>query len=111
MSDPTRAPYLPAIYERFRADFPDIARAYDALSDATHRSGPLDDRARRLVKLGIAVGAEAEGAVRSQVRKARGEGITREEIEQAVMLGITTVGFPVTIAALKWAREVFEAEL
>jgi alkylhydroperoxidase/carboxymuconolactone decarboxylase family protein YurZ len=101
--------YLPEIYEQFRADFPEVARAYDALSGSLHEAGPLDQRTRRLVKLGIAVGAEAEGAVRSHVRKALDEGISRQEIEQVVILGLTTAGFPTTIAALKWTREVIQS--
>jgi alkylhydroperoxidase/carboxymuconolactone decarboxylase family protein YurZ len=109
MIDREEAGYLPAIYERVRADFPEAMRAYEALSDALHTAGPLPDRERRLVKLALAVGAEAEGAVRSQVRKALGEGIARQEIEHAIVLGVTTVGFPATVAALGWAREVFEA--
>lgn len=110
MSAQMGAPYLPAIYEHFRADFPEVTAAYDALSDAAHRSGPLDGRTRRLVKLGIAVGAEAEGAVRSHLRKALAEGFSRAEVEHAIVLGLPTVGLATTIAALKWAREVVEAQ-
>lgn len=102
-------PYLPEIYEQFRRDYPDLAAAYDGLSSQVHDLGPLDARARRLVKLGIAVGAQSEGAVRSQVRKALAEGMTTPEIEQAILLSLTTVGFPAMIAALQWAREVFQA--
>jgi alkylhydroperoxidase/carboxymuconolactone decarboxylase family protein YurZ len=102
-------PYVPAIYARLRADYPGAMRAYDALSDALHTAGPLGDRDRRLVKLALAVGAEAEGAVRSHVRKALDDGITPAEVEHAVVLGITTIGLPSTVAALDWAREVFEA--
>ena len=101
--------YVPAIYARLRADYPEAMRAYDALSDALHTAGPLGDRDRRLVKLALAVGAGAEGAVRSHVRKALDEGMSRAELEHAVLLGVTTTGLPATVAALGWAREVFEA--
>ena len=101
--------YLPEIYEQFRTDFPNVARSYDDLSGALHEAGPLDQRTRRLVKLAVAIGAEAEGAVRSHVRKALDEGISRPEVEHAILLSLTTAGFPAMVAALKWAREVFEA--
>jgi len=101
--------YLPAIYEQFRRDYPDIASAYADLSGKLHDSGPLDPRTRRLVKLAVAVGAESEGAVRSHVRKALAEGFSVAEIEHAILLSLTTAGFPVMIAALKWAREVLQA--
>ena len=102
----TAVDYLPEIYEQFRRDYPELASAYDGLSAKLHEAGPLDARTRRLVKLGIAVGAESEGAVRSHVRKALKEGLTPAEIEHAILLGLTTAGFPAMIAALKWAREV-----
>jgi alkylhydroperoxidase/carboxymuconolactone decarboxylase family protein YurZ len=101
--------YLPEIYEQFRRDFPQVADAYDELSGTIHDAGPLDARTRRLVKLSVAVGASAEGAVRSHVRKALDEGVTPAEIEHAILLGLTVAGFPTMIAALKWAREVLSA--
>jgi 4-carboxymuconolactone decarboxylase len=102
--------HIPEIYEDFRRDYPDLSAAYDALASSLHEAGPLDQKTRRLVKLGIAVGTESEGAVRSHVRKALGEGISRAEIEQTILLGLTTAGFPRMIAALKWAREVIGAQ-
>jgi alkylhydroperoxidase/carboxymuconolactone decarboxylase family protein YurZ len=101
--------YLPEIFEQFRRDFPEIAAAYRELSGTLHDAGPLDQKTRRLAKLAISVGCESEGAVRSHVRKALDEGVSRAEIEHVVMLGLTTAGFPATIAALKWTREVFGA--
>ena len=74
--------YLPDVYVRFREHYPDVARALDGLGEATEAAGGLDARTQRLVKLGIAIGALAEGAVRSSVRKARTIGITDDEIRQ-----------------------------
>ena len=76
---------IPEIFEEFTRDFPDAAEAFQQLGDALHSSGPLDARARRLVKLGIAVGTSSEGGVRSQVRKALAEGFSRAEIEHAIL--------------------------
>ncbi|MFN8523915.1 MAG: carboxymuconolactone decarboxylase family protein [Chloroflexota bacterium] len=101
--------YVPAIFEDFRHDFPQVAAAYRELVIALHEAGPLDRRSRRLVKLATAVGRGAEGAVRSHVRQGMDEGITRAEIEHAIIQSVPIVGLPSTIAALKWAREVFAA--
>lgn len=101
--------YLPDIYVSFRDRYPDVARAHDGLGATLDGAGPLDARSRRLVKLGIAIGSLAEGAVRSNVRKALAEGATPDEIRHVVVLAITTTGFPASIAALRWVDEVLEA--
>ena len=99
--------YLPDIYQSFRADFPHVAQAQDAFAQSVADAGPLNERTRRLVKLGIAVGAVAEGAVRSAARKALEGGASEAELEQVTLLAISTRGFPSAIAALGWVREVF----
>ncbi|MAG35786.1 MAG: hypothetical protein CL878_06025 [Dehalococcoidia bacterium] len=101
--------YLPDIYQQFRKDFPEVNAAHEALSTKLHEEGPLDQRSRRLVKLGLAVGSQSQGAVRSHVRRALDEEFTPAEIEHAIVLGLTSVGFPAMIAALQWARDVFAA--
>jgi 4-carboxymuconolactone decarboxylase len=108
-TEETERDYLPDIFEQFRRDYPELSKAYDDLSSRMHDVGPLDPRTRRLVKLGAAIGVESQGAVRSHVRKALNEGMSPQEIEHAILLSLTTVGFPAMIAALKWARQVIDA--
>lgn len=102
--------YLPDIYLEFRERFPSVAAAQDQLAAEVDRAGPLDERTARIVKLALAVGALSEGAVRSNVRKALAKGVAQEEIEHVMMLALTTKGFPATIAAWQWAREVLDRE-
>jgi alkylhydroperoxidase/carboxymuconolactone decarboxylase family protein YurZ len=101
--------HLPGIYVRFRDDYPAVAAALDGLGEAADGAGPLDDRTARLVKLGLAVGAVAEGAVKSNARKARAAGATAEEVRQVAILAITTCGFPTAIAGIGWIDEVLSA--
>ena len=98
--------HLPQIYLSFRERYPDVARALDSLGRATESAGPLDEKTQRLVKLGLAIGSLAEGAVRSNVRKALDAGDTPEEIRHVAVLAITTRGFPTAIAGLRWTEEV-----
>jgi len=100
--------HLPDIYIAFRERFPDVATAQDELAAMIDQSGPLDERTSRLVKLGIAVGSLAEGAVRSNVRKAVAAGASAAEIEQVMLLALTTRGFPAVVAAWQWAKEVLD---
>ena len=102
--------YLPEIYQQFERRFPEVKGAFDSLGEAEHSAGPLGEKERRLVKLGIAVGAESEGAVRSHVRKLLGIGASQEEILHTIVLALTTIGFPATNAALSWAEEVLAEE-
>lgn len=100
--------YLPDIYKEFKQQFPEIAKAYDELAVKCHGWGPLDEKTRRLIKLGVAMGLSSEGGVRSHARRALEEGITSDELRHAVILAFTTAGFPTMIAAMKWVGEVIE---
>ena len=48
--------YLPEVYQQFERRYPRVKEAFDALGAAEHEAGPLGERERRLIKLGIAVG-------------------------------------------------------
>jgi 4-carboxymuconolactone decarboxylase len=101
--------HLPDVYLGFREDYPAVAAALDGLGEAVDTAGPLDERSARLVKLGLAVGALAEGAVKSNARKALAAGASAAEIRQVGMLAITTCGFPSAIAGIGWIDEVLQA--
>jgi len=100
--------YLPNIYKEFQQQFPEITKAYDELALKCHGWGPLNEKTRRLIKLGIAIGLSSEGGVRSHARQALAEGVTTNELRHAVLLAFTTAGFPTMIAAMKWVDEVIQ---
>lgn len=88
--------------------YPKIWQAYDRLGGSVHDAGPLAKKNRELVKLGMAIGARLEGAVHSHARRALQEGAKSDEIYHVVLLGLTTLGFPTTIAALTWVKDEME---
>ena len=102
--------YLPKTYENFSDKFSEIMKDYQKLGKSCRETGPLDLKCQDLVKLGIAIGANSRGAVMSSVRKALVSGSTPEEITHAVLLSLTTTGFPNMIAALGWVDEVLDKE-
>ena len=61
-----------------------------------------------LVKHGAITQPQLESALRSHVRRALEHGATVVEIEQAILLGMNTCGFPRTVAAWSWAWEQIE---
>src|SRR4030066_1345742 len=93
---------IPKRFQKFTEDYPQVAKAYEELGDAVHRAGPLDEKTRALVKLGISTGARLEGAVHSHARKALAAGVTPEEMKHAVILALPTIGLPSMMAALSW---------
>jgi alkylhydroperoxidase/carboxymuconolactone decarboxylase family protein YurZ len=102
-------PKPPQAFEDFNRRFPKLGQAWDLLTEAG-REGPLDDRAERLVKLAVAVGALREGAVRANVRKALAAGVTLAEVEQVIALAAPTIGMPSAVAVFTWVQDVLAKE-
>lgn len=102
--------YLPEIYSSFRGRFPELTQHLDALAESAN-AGPLDERTSRLIKLGIAIGAMAEGAVRSNARRALDAGATAEELLHVVALTVTTRGFPAAVASYSWIEDVLSSAI
>ena len=102
--------YLPKPYEHFADRFPEVLKDYKQLGISTREAGPLSQKDQDLVKLGIAIGAASRGAVMSHTRKALASGATSEEIMHAVLLSLTTTGFPNMIAAMGWVEEVLKKQ-
>lgn len=94
----------PPAFRQFSVDYPAVHQAYERLAKAAHEAGPLDGRTRHLVKLAIAVGARLEGSVRSHVWQAREAGISEGELDHVILLGLTTIGLPSTVAARTWMK-------
>jgi 4-carboxymuconolactone decarboxylase len=105
--DAAQKPKLPGTYQQIVERFPQLAAAHETMSDAVESLGALDTKTMSLIKIGISLGAGLESAVRSHVRRAREAGASELEIEQAIFLGMTTVGFPRTVAAWSWAQTQF----
>jgi 4-carboxymuconolactone decarboxylase len=106
--NPADGAKLPGTYKAFITKFPALGDTHEAIAKAVAAAGPLDARTCELIKIGISLGAELDSAVRSHVRKAMQAGASEAEIEQAVLLGMNTVGFPRTVAAWSWARTQIE---
>jgi alkylhydroperoxidase/carboxymuconolactone decarboxylase family protein YurZ len=101
---------LPPLLQVVVEKYPDVWDAYSRLGEACGEAGPLDERTLRLVKLGIAVGAQLQGAVHSHARRARKLGLSEAELEQVALLAVTTLGWPAAMAALSWIQDVLHSE-
>jgi alkylhydroperoxidase/carboxymuconolactone decarboxylase family protein YurZ len=102
--------YMPEIFETLREQYPEIVDTYQKVGELCANAGPIDDKNRHLVQLGIAVGCSSRGAVRSHARRALEAGATEKEIVQAVLLAMPIIGFPATVGAYDWIRSIVDEE-
>lgn len=99
---------LPPPAERLKKDYAEVWKAFTQLGSRCHEAGPLDVKARRLVKVALALAAGLEGATHSAVRAALAEGLAPAEIRHVAVLAITTLGLPTAERAMTWIGDVIE---
>src|SRR5439155_2205731 len=63
------ASQIPSSYKKMKTSQRAIMEAYEKLGEACTEAGPLTDRERALVKIGLSVGARLEGGLHYHVRK------------------------------------------
>lgn len=97
---------LPSSVQNLRKSYPAVWKHFEQLGEACHEAGPLDERTRRIAKVAIAAAAQTEGGVHSAVRNARAAGVSANQVRHAILLTLTTIGFPRAMAALSWAEDV-----
>ena len=78
---------LPRSYQRFQDQFPHLWKAFDHLGATAAEAGPLENKCRELIKLGMAAARQSESAVKSHTHRALKAGPTTDEIQHSVLLG------------------------
>jgi len=101
---------FPKHYSKTMADYPGLRQALEALGVALRKEGPIDAKTTQLIELAAAATIRSEGAVHSHVKRALEAGATPEEIRHAVVLLVSTIGFPTVAAALSWVDDVLKKE-
>ncbi len=109
-TNPEAPEKVPQTFKDFIRKFPELGAAHEQVAQAVDKAGPLDPKTCALIKMGICMGAGLESAFRSHVRRALAHGATVQEIEQAVLLAMNTVGFPRTVAAWQWAWQQMQRD-
>ncbi len=95
-------------YEGVAASYPEVIAAVDKLGETVRGVGPVDEKTSLLIQLAAAAAIGSEGSVHSHTRRARQAGATPEEIYHAILLLISTIGFPRAMAAITWSRDILE---
>lgn len=96
---------VPELYGDFRDQFPKIVEMNEALGRYIHEEGgPLDEKVRALIKVGITAASHHQTALSTQLARAREAGASEEEILHALLLVIPTCGFPTFMEAYREYR-------
>jgi 4-carboxymuconolactone decarboxylase len=96
--------------ELFRL-FPEAMAALENLGSTIRRSGPIDEKTIHLIQLAGAAAVQSEGSVHSHTRsRALEVGVTREEIYHALLLLVSTIGFPKVTAAFSWSKDILDKQ-
>jgi len=83
------------LFVEFKDEFPEIYQRNEALGEYIHQhGGPLDEKTRWLIKVGIAAAHHRQNALGTHIAKARAAGASEAEILHALFLVIPTCGFP-----------------
>lgn len=95
-------------YQYLRTSFPEVMAAVENLGTTIRETGPLDKKTTELIQLAVAASAQSVGSVHSHTRRALAAGASVAEIEHALLVLISTIGFPKVAAALSWIQETVE---
>ena len=95
-------------YARLKDTYPDFIEAVETLGTVAKRNGPISEKDAQLIQLAAAAAIRSEGAVHSHARRAIEAGATSAEVYHALIVLVSTIGFPTVVAALSWAEDVVE---
>ena len=98
----------PKFYQKMQNEYQDVMQVVDQLGKTTKAAGPLDDKQTQLIQLGAAAALRSEGSVHSHVRRALDAGASAQEIRHALIVLISTIGYPNVAAAMSWADDILE---
>jgi 4-carboxymuconolactone decarboxylase len=99
---------VPKHYHRLQKRFPEVLDAVENLGSTIRTAGPLDGKTAELIQLGVAASSGSTGAVHSHARRALQAGATEDELQHALLLLISTIGFPKVAAALEWIQKTLD---
>ena len=97
-------------YQYISGRYPELIGAVEELGATIRKTGPLDEKSSHLIQLAAAAAAKSEGSVHSHTRRALKAGASPEEIYHALLLLISTIGFPQAMAAISWSRDILEEQ-
>ena len=84
-----------------------VFKAFMEMDNATYVDGALSKKSKELIAVGISVIINCESCMEWHIREAARDGATKEEVLEAVEVGIEMGGGPATVFA-RFALEVMD---
>lgn len=100
----------PKQYQNIKKKYAKVHEAVNNLGKTIKKAGPLNRKTAELIQLAAAAAIRSEGSVHSHARRAMQAGATKKELNHAVLLLTSTIGFPTVSAALCWIEDVTEKD-
>lgn len=88
-----------------RAQIPEVLKSYAQLNSAAMADGALPKKTKELIALAIAVVERCDGCIVSHARSAALQGVSVEEVSEAIGVAILLSGGPGTV----WGPRALEA--
>ncbi len=101
----------PTFYKKISKEYPEVIKAVEKLGTTLRTAGSLDEKTSHLIQLAAAAAGQSEGSVCSHTRRALQAGASPEEISHTLLLLVSTIGFPQSMAAMSWSQKVLEKKL
>ena len=92
---------------RFYSDHSKVYRAFVEMETKTFAGGDLEKKVKELIAIGISVHMNCESCMEWHIREALESGAIKEQIIEAVEVGIEMGGGPATVSA-RFAMKVLE---
>jgi AhpD family alkylhydroperoxidase len=103
-------PKYPGQYQNITKRYKGVIKALEGLGKAAKAAGPLNKKTSELIQLAAAAAIRAEGSVHSHARRALEAGAKPAEIQHAIIVLTSTIGFPTVSAALSWVDDVLKKQ-
>lgn len=87
------------------AGYPDVASAYEALSERVRAAGPLDATAVALVKVSISIGRGSWRSTHAHTRKALEARVDPDALRQVALIALPIAGLAAALDAYRWIDE------
>lgn len=92
----------------FEKEAPEVAKAFDKLTDALKETTGLDAKTKQLVYIGIKSALADPKAIFYHVAMAKDLGATRDEIKDTILITLTVCGLKGVVSCLPVALAAYD---